>query len=148
MFIGMFIFLVCSTIGLIIKEMTQCYHNGKKHFKSPENCYEAIQISGTILYLVSLTLHLHAFAQHISAISVFGGWMILTLQIGRFPKVGRYVYSVTYVVDIFVWFCLVYFTILLAFAFAFCLLMPNHEIFENPLAAIVKVVAMMTGKLV
>ena len=83
---------------------------------------------------------------HLSAWSVFCVWMELAMMFGQMPTIGIYIQMSTKVAKTLTAFLFVYSPVLLAFTFAFHLLLATNETFESAFTTILKVVAMMIGE--
>jgi hypothetical protein len=110
-----------------------------------ENWIEMMLFGFAISYLVTLYTY-HSISSHFGALAVLLAWMELTLLMGRFPAIGIYVYMSVHVTKMLITFFLFYATILIGFAFAFHLLLPQHPSFDNPLTSSLKVLVMMSGE--
>lgn len=130
---------------LLMREILQAIHSWSRYVKEKENYLELLLISCTLTYVTVMFFN-STVAQHFGAASVFLAWIDMTLLIGRLPAVGIYIYMAVHVMKLLLIILLVYSTSLLAFAFAFHLLMPSHIAFDNPVTATLKVLVMMIGE--
>ena len=141
--------LVClSSIGILLlalREALQATHSWHRYVKEKENILELILVLFAALYTGFLFCDVPV-GQHMGAFAVFLCWINMTFLIGRVPTIGIYIYMIAHVMKLLLTILLVYLTSLLAFAFAFHILLPHNTAFDNPLTACIKIIVMMIGE--
>ena len=138
---------VLSTGFLVLKEVLQIFYNWNHYWRSVEEFLEIAQYILTVGYLVGIFFFSRLVNLHLGALSILLVWFDMTLLLGRIPAIGIYVYMWTHVLKTMVKVLVVFLPTLLAFSFSFYVLLPTNEAFNDPVTAILKSIAMMTGEL-
>jgi ankyrin repeat protein len=81
----------------------------------------------------------------LSAFCILGSWVNVVILLSRIPSCGIYVIMLMQVAKTFLKFFIILFFSLLAFSFAFYVLLQNQTAFSSPLDAVVKTAVMITG---
>ena len=150
LWIALHILTFLFTLAIFGREMLQLRSKKDNYFKSKENWLELVALVCSLIYLLSVTLTgkcTSDIEQAFGAVALFFAWIEMTLMIGRLPTIGIYIFMSVNVMKQLVKFFTVYFTILVAFACAFSILLPKSVIFENLLTSLLKVFVMMIGEL-
>ena len=143
------VFTFVFTCIILFREGMQLLSRKFKYLKSKENILELFSLifAFTYLILISLTGKLICeWEQAAGSIALFLAWLEMSLMIGRLPSVGIYIYMSVNVIKQLLKFFSVYFTILMAFACAFNVILPKSPTFENLLTSFLKVIVMMIGE--
>ena len=146
-FCFLYTIVALNTAFLFIRELVQAIYNWKYYSKSKEDMLEAILVTVTFFYLLAIIQFPMHVVTHLGAWSVFLSWIEFILFLGRSPKIGLYIHMFTSVLKTLLQCILVYSPLLVAFAASFCLLMPENEVFSNPMSGFLKVLVMMIGEL-
>ena len=162
-FLG-FLTLFYTTVFLffmfILRELLELIAEGpKRYFSFFENIFEVFVICLSVLCFIFLenyteNVYFYQLLQVISfslqpslqVMTVFFGWLGLTLQLARFPAVGMYIQLSIMVFRQLVISLMVFMTILLAFSFSFHLALRKHHVFDNALTSFIKTITMMIGE--
>ena len=135
-----------SLFGLIcIREMCQAYSNWCRYVFDKENWLEILMLALTSGYLATLLSNPNVSA-HLGALSLLIAWADFALLIGRFPNIGIYIYMSIHIMKKIVTILLSFTPVLLGFAFAFRILIPNSDSFDNIFISVLKVLVMMIGE--
>ena len=158
-FLSFYTMTVLALIPLILREVFMIVFKGFwKHFKDGENWLELVMFGCTVGFLVTLYFGPESHIQwegigikirwqpHLGASSVLLAWIELTLLMGRFPSIGVYVHMTVHVTKLIISLLLFYLTTLIGFSFAFHILLPDHEGYDNPITSALKVLGMMSGE--
>ena len=132
---------------LVFKEILQIFYNWDHYWSSFEEFLEIAQYILATSYLTGIFRFPRILNLHLGAWSVLLIWFDLTLLLGRIPAIGLYVYMWTHVLRTMVKVMIVFLPMLLAFSFAFYVLLPMQPAFNDPVTAFFKSIAMMTGEL-
>ena len=143
------IFTFMSTSIVFVREMMQLWSKKTKYFMSKENLLECSILISSLLYLWCIAFTGKVVCeseQAAGAIALFLAWFEMSLMIGRLPSVGIYIYMSVNVIKQLLKFFSVYFTILMAFACSFSIILPKSPTFENLITSFLKVIVMMIGE--
>lgn len=132
---------------LVLKEVLQIFYNWDHYWSSFEEFLEIAQYVLATVYLTGIFRLPRILNLHLGAWTVLLIWFDMTLLLGRIPAIGLYVYMWTHVLRTMVKVILVFLPMLLAFSFAFYVLLPTQPAFNDPVTAIFKSIAMMIGEL-
>ena len=111
-----------------LRELLQLINGGLTYFKSSENILEVITLFCTWVYVLLVPWPWgYEVEQIFAAVAMFSAWIEMSLMIGRIPSIGIFTFMMFQVIRQVVKFFLVYLTTLLAFAFAFHLLLIRDE---------------------
>ena len=131
--------LVCAlTAEFALREATQAYAKIGRYFSDFENYLEIGLIVAALGYLSTLLISVDV-SPHFGAVAVLLAWFDFTLLMGRFPSIGVYIYMVIHVLKMLVGFFFLFEFVIFAFALAFHILLPQHGSFDQPLAAVIKI---------
>ena len=83
---------------------------------------------------------------HLFGWTLFLAWIDLTIFLGRFDIFGKHIYRSWYVMKNVAWSLMVYIPIIVAFACAFHVFLIYNEIFQGPVASMLKVLTMILGE--
>ena len=119
--------------------------SGISYFRVWDNILQSMIIIFAASYLGIAFFHMIP-ARHLATWAVFLGWLELTLLIGRFPSIGIYIYMSFMVIKTLVLFTFIFLPVLAAYAFAFYIIHPHAEVFDNPLTSFLKIIVMMVGE--
>ena len=132
------------------RECIQLSSSGaRKYFKEHENVLEVAALISTLIYLVFCTLTFCSdcdLEQVFGALSLFLSWIEMSLLIGRHPSIGIYIYMTVNVGKQLMKIMLVYFSILMAFACAFSMLLQKSSVFQALVTSFLKVISMVAGE--
>ena len=143
------VFTLMSTSVVLVREMMQLWSKKSRYFRSKENLLECSILLSSLLYLLCIALTGKVVCeseQAAGAIALFLAWFEMSLMIGRLPSVGIYIYMSVNVIKQLLKFFSVYFTILMAFACSFSIILPKSPTFENLITSFLKVIVMMIGE--
>ena len=143
------VFTFVFTCIILFREGMQLMSRKCKYLKSKENILELFSLIFSFIYLILISLTgkvICEWEQAAGAIALFFAWLEMSLMIGRLPSVGIYIYMSVNVIKQLLKFFSVYFTILMAFACAFNVILPKSPTFENLLTSFLKVIVMMIGE--
>ena len=84
--------------------------------------------------------------RHLFGWTLFLAWIDLTIFLGRFDIFGKHIYRSWHVMKNVAWSLMVYIPIIVAFACAFHVFLIYNEIFQGPVASILKVLTMILGE--
>jgi hypothetical protein len=120
----LYVFCVFCLFIFTTRELVQLKNAGRRYFRSSENILEVVALVCTWIYVVlSLGSYGYEIEQIFAAIAVFCAWLEMSLMIGRIPSIGIFTFMMFQVVRQVIKFFFVYFTTLVAFAYAFHLLL-------------------------
>ena len=132
------IFTIIGFVFIIIREICQACMNFKRYITSLENILELTILFGVLGYFISLLTYPLA-SVHFGAWTVVLSWIEMTYLLGRIPTIGLFIYMAVHVLRTISVFLMIYTPILIAFATAFFILLPNADSFNNYPSAWIKV---------
>ena len=132
------VFTIIGYVSIIMREICQASLNIKRYFTSMENIFELTIMIGVFGYFISLLTYPLA-SVHFGAWTIIFAWIEMTYMLGRISNIGLFIYMVVHVLKTIIKFLLIYTPILLAFATAFFILLPNTESFHNYPSSWIKV---------
>ncbi len=139
-----------TTLLLGLREVLQMSLSLQKYIHSKENLMELAVILCSVTYLILVAIFSLPSTDNVEqvfgAMTLFLGWIEMTMLMGRFPSIGIYTYMSTQVIQQLLTFFSVYITTLVAFALCFNVLLPRSQAFGNPAMSLVKVLVMMIGE--
>ena len=143
--------LVMSIIGwwmLLLRELSQLINSWRSYFKDKENWIECALLIFSGLYMGLLFRYNvnRAIIHHLGSWSLFFAWIDVTLLIGRFPSIGTTIHMCFQVVKSVLFLFVIFFPVILAFAFSFHVLLISNVQFENSWFSIMKILTMMAGE--
>ena len=141
------VLLSAFTLYFFICEVTQVIYNCKQWSRSKEDKMDFLLILITAFYVVGVYEFSVSSLKHLAAWSTFGGWLKVMLMIGKLPGHGKYVHMFGVVSKLIVEYFCVYVPAILAFSFAFYILLSSLNPFMNPLNAIMKTMVMLVGEI-
>eukprot|EP00092_Neocalanus_flemingeri_P010494 GFUD01011305.1.p1 GENE.GFUD01011305.1~~GFUD01011305.1.p1 ORF type:complete len:883 (+),score=171.29 GFUD01011305.1:93-2651(+) len=148
-FIGVFAITVVCYVSILIREILELIAIGpRRYFSCSENVFQVFIISLTFIcmfFLDDYTHHRYAY-ELLQVMTVFFGWLGLTLQLAKFPTIGIYIHMSLRVFRQLVMSLLVFMTIILAFSFSFHLALRKHPVFDNAFTSFLKTINMMVGE--
>ena len=129
---------IFAYVFIILREICQASLNIKRYFTSMDNIFELAILIGVFGYFISLFTYPLA-SVHFGAWTIILAWIEMTYMLGRISNIGLFIYMVVHVLKTIIRFLLIYTPILLAFATAFFILLPNAESFHNYPSSWIKV---------
>ncbi|XP_074658298.1 transient receptor potential cation channel subfamily A member 1 homolog isoform X1 [Tubulanus polymorphus] len=144
--------IISLTAFNLLRELFQIYQS-KLHYLTMENFIEWVMYVTAILLVMDFTdcqseIGIReAWQWQVGAASIFLAWIDLVLFIRKVPRFGIYVVMFTDVFRTFLRFFVVFVLFILAFAFAFYMLLQNQVTFNSFGKTLVKTMVMMIGEM-
>ena len=130
----------------MIREISDMLAHGKGYFGSSENYLQLLIIGTTITFLISAHYDVRV-ATHAAAWAILFTWIDFTFQLGRLNDCGEYLFMVLEVGKKCLKFLMLYFFMMLAFAFGFNILMHQVKDYSGMGSAFIRVFVKMVGEL-
>ena len=146
-FLCIYVVLCACTTHYIIRELIEMLYNWSHWKRSYEDIIDLCLVLITALYVVGVYAFPVSTLKGFAAWSTFGGWMKVIFMIGRLPSYGKYVHMIGVVSKMIVVYLLIYSPGILAFSFAFYILLSSLDPFMNPLNALMKTMVMLIGEI-
>ena len=146
-FLCIYVVLFACTTHFIIRELIQMLYNWSHWKRSYEDIIDLCLVVITALYVVGVYAFPVSTLKGFAAWSTFGGWMKVIFMIGRLPSYGKYVHMLGVVSKMIVGYLLIYSPGILAFSFAFYILLSSSDPFMNPSNALMKTMVMLIGEI-
>ena len=146
-FLCIYVVLCACTTHYIIRELIEMLYNWSHWKRSYEDIIDLCLVVITALYVVGVYAFPVSTLKGFAAWSTFCGWMKVIFMIGRLPSYGKYVHMIGVVSKMIAGNLLIYSPGILAFSFAFYILLSSSDPFMNPLNALMKTMVMLIGEI-
>jgi ankyrin repeat protein len=140
--------IFCFVTICIAIELMQIATMKTKYLRMFKNYHDWFCYISTVLVVCSITPcgTLTSWQWQLSAFCVLALWINVIFLLRRAPSVGFYIFLIQSGVEMFMSIFVILFIFIVAYAFAFHILLQNQAAFASPAEAVIKTAVMLTGE--